>query len=255
VVRDVRVGDKDLKPGQGVLLIWASANRDEREFPDADRFDIHRRYERSLLFGHGQHKCIGEHIGMKMGTVMLEELLRSIVAFDVDARTSLAVAASLWLQPMLAETIRQSGIGRGGAPMGYRGPGAGVQPVIDDRHRRWSRLTIEEKVAPRRRTSGRCAVPRLASRRVRPTPNAPGRHLASAPPSVHPVRSARALRERQPAATGSPGRARPRLPVLLAPTVNLPVAARGRTEATRGSCWREARAAYCAASADPSSPP
>ena len=64
------------REGQGVLLLWGSANRDEREYPDADRFDIHRRYERSLLFGHGQHKCIGEHLGMRMGAIILEELLR-----------------------------------------------------------------------------------------------------------------------------------------------------------------------------------
>ncbi len=84
VVRDVEVGGKTLREGQGVLLLWGSANRDEAEFPHADRYDISRRYERSLVFGHGRHKCIGEHIGIRAGTVMLEELFASISAFTVD---------------------------------------------------------------------------------------------------------------------------------------------------------------------------
>ena len=84
VVRDVEVGGKELREGQGVLLLWGSANRDEAEFPRADEYDIDRRYERSLVFGHGRHKCIGEHIGIRAGTVMLEELFTSIDAFTVD---------------------------------------------------------------------------------------------------------------------------------------------------------------------------
>jgi cytochrome P450 len=83
-LRDVEVGGASIRQGQGLLLIWASANRDEAEYPDADRFDIHRRYERSLLFGHGQHKCIGEHIGLRMGAVMLEELITRVASFEVD---------------------------------------------------------------------------------------------------------------------------------------------------------------------------
>lgn len=84
VRRDVVVGGRQLREGQGVLLLWGSANRDESVFPDADRFDITRRPERDLLFGHGQHKCIGEHIGMRMGTVLLEELFTRIENHTVD---------------------------------------------------------------------------------------------------------------------------------------------------------------------------
>ncbi|MCB0994665.1 MAG: cytochrome P450, partial [Acidimicrobiales bacterium] len=84
VRRDVTVGGKELSEGQGVLLLWGSANRDESVFPDADRFDISRRPERDLLFGHGQHKCIGEHIGMRMGSVLLEELFSRISGYTVD---------------------------------------------------------------------------------------------------------------------------------------------------------------------------
>jgi cytochrome P450 len=83
-LRDIDVGGASIREGQGLLLIWASANRDEAEYPNANHFDIHRRYERSLLFGHGQHKCIGEHIGLRMGAAMLEEFITRVASFEVD---------------------------------------------------------------------------------------------------------------------------------------------------------------------------
>jgi cytochrome P450 len=84
VSQDVEVGGHTLRAGQGVLLLWASANRDEQEFERASEFDIHRRYERSLLFGHGQHKCIGEHVSMRMGSVLLSEMLTRIADYEID---------------------------------------------------------------------------------------------------------------------------------------------------------------------------
>jgi len=85
VSADVTVEGRRLRAGQGVLLIWASANRDEREFERADEFDISRRPSRSLLFGHGQHKCIGEHIAMRMGTALLAELADAVGDYEVEA--------------------------------------------------------------------------------------------------------------------------------------------------------------------------
>jgi len=84
VSSDVSIGGQQLRTGQGVLLIWASANRDESEFDRADQFDISRRPTRSLLFGHGQHKCIGEHIAMRMGTSLLSELAAAVTDFEVE---------------------------------------------------------------------------------------------------------------------------------------------------------------------------
>ncbi len=84
VQRDVTVDGRRLLAGQGVLLLWASANRDEREFDRADAFDIDRRPPRALLFGHGQHKCIGEHVAMQMGSTLLAVLAASVTDFTVD---------------------------------------------------------------------------------------------------------------------------------------------------------------------------
>jgi cytochrome P450 len=84
VTSDVEVGGKLLRAGQGVLLLWGSANLDESEFPNASAYDLHRRYERSLLFGHGQHKCLGEHLAVRMGTAILDELFEAIGPYEID---------------------------------------------------------------------------------------------------------------------------------------------------------------------------
>ncbi len=42
-----------------MVMLNGSANRDERHFPDGDRFDIHRDVGRHLAFGYGIHLCLG----------------------------------------------------------------------------------------------------------------------------------------------------------------------------------------------------
>ncbi len=72
-----------LREGQGVMFLWASGNRDEHEFEQADRFDITRRPRRSLSYGHGIHKCIGEHLGNLEGRILLEEILAAAPEYAV----------------------------------------------------------------------------------------------------------------------------------------------------------------------------
>jgi cytochrome P450 len=84
VKKELEVSGSKLREGQGVLFLYAAANRDEREFPDADRFDVLRCPRRTLSFGHGVHKCIGEHLGMTMGIILLEELLEAVGHYELD---------------------------------------------------------------------------------------------------------------------------------------------------------------------------
>jgi len=88
VAEDLELHGHKLRAGQGVMLLWASGNRDEREFDAADVFDIDRRPRRSLSYGHGIHKCIGEHLGNLEGRVLLEELLRAAPDYEVDREGS-----------------------------------------------------------------------------------------------------------------------------------------------------------------------
>jgi len=81
----VELRGQKLSPGQGVMFLWASGNRDENEFENADVFDIHRRPKRTLSFGHGAHKCIGEHLGNLEGRILLEEILAAVPKYEVVA--------------------------------------------------------------------------------------------------------------------------------------------------------------------------
>jgi cytochrome P450 len=52
-----------------------SANRDERQFPDPDRFDLQRDARRHLALGKGIHFCLGAPLGRLEARVALEELV------------------------------------------------------------------------------------------------------------------------------------------------------------------------------------
>jgi len=84
VARDFELRGRTLRAGSGLMFLWASANRDEREFPDPDQFDIERRAPRILSFGHGQHMCLGAHVARLEGRILLEEVLRAFPEYEVD---------------------------------------------------------------------------------------------------------------------------------------------------------------------------
>jgi cytochrome P450 len=66
VTRDVELGGEQLRQGDLVLLRYGSGNRDEAQFPGADRFDVERENARShLAFGAGIHTCIGASLARK----------------------------------------------------------------------------------------------------------------------------------------------------------------------------------------------
>jgi cytochrome P450 len=96
VARPKIVGGQQFEVGQGVLFLWASANRDEREFPDADRFDIHRKSPRILTFGSGAHSCLGAHVAQMEGRIMLEELLALAPDYEVDLDRSQRIRSEVF---------------------------------------------------------------------------------------------------------------------------------------------------------------
>ncbi|MGE5696138.1 MAG: cytochrome P450 [Candidatus Sericytochromatia bacterium] len=62
VRRHFTIHDTTINPGQRIITLIASANRDEREYPNPDEFIWDRRIERSVTFGRGQHFCLGFHL-------------------------------------------------------------------------------------------------------------------------------------------------------------------------------------------------
>ena len=66
-------------------LLFASANRDPREFGvDAGSLDITRTMARSLAFSSGPHHCLGAAAARLEGRVVIEELLSAMPGFVVD---------------------------------------------------------------------------------------------------------------------------------------------------------------------------
>ncbi len=84
--RDVTLYDKTIPEGAPVLLINGSATRDERFFPDADRFDIdrERKVGYNLNFGYGIHSCLGAALARMEGRMALDTLLDLIPNYEID---------------------------------------------------------------------------------------------------------------------------------------------------------------------------
>jgi len=83
VARDVVCRGQTIPEGSVMLLLNGSANRDERHFPDADRFDIHRTGAH-LSFGQGLHFCLGSALARMQARVVLEEVLQRWADWEVD---------------------------------------------------------------------------------------------------------------------------------------------------------------------------
>jgi cytochrome P450 len=75
---------QELKPGHRVILLYASANRDERVFDNPEEFRWNRPMEDHLAFGFGMHFCVGVHVARLEGRIMLEELLSRIPDYEID---------------------------------------------------------------------------------------------------------------------------------------------------------------------------
>jgi len=83
VAHDVKCWDQAIPEGSIMLLLNGSANRDERHFPDGERFDIHRRGAH-LSFGQGLHFCLGSALARMQARVATEELLKRWPDWEVD---------------------------------------------------------------------------------------------------------------------------------------------------------------------------
>jgi cytochrome P450 len=103
--RDVEVRGVQIRSGDPVVLLYASANRDADEFgPSADRFDAARRPNHHLAFGFGPHFCIGAALARLEGRVLLEELLDRFSRVERAGpieRTASAVIAGINRAPLV----------------------------------------------------------------------------------------------------------------------------------------------------------
>ncbi|MGH7786323.1 MAG: cytochrome P450 [Candidatus Binatia bacterium] len=84
LMRDVTLHGVTMPRDAFVLLLTGAACRDERQFPDADRFDIDREVPMQVAFGHGAHKCLGAALARLETRVGLEELHARIPEYRID---------------------------------------------------------------------------------------------------------------------------------------------------------------------------
>lgn len=77
-----------IPPDSKVLLLTGSAGRDDRAFPEADRFDIHRKVDQHLSFGYGIHFCIGAALARLEGRIAIEETLARFPDWGVEREKS-----------------------------------------------------------------------------------------------------------------------------------------------------------------------
>ena len=85
VTADVTLHDTTIPAGDKAMLLYGSANRDERVFgADADELDVCRQIDRMVSFGYGAHHCLGAAAARLQGIVAISELLTRCPDFVVD---------------------------------------------------------------------------------------------------------------------------------------------------------------------------
>ncbi|MEU0495219.1 cytochrome P450 [Mycobacterium sp. NPDC006124] len=91
VVIDAEVGGLQIPRGSRVLVVYASANRDEREWDQPDAFDITRDVNRHLGFGYGTHGCAGQGLARLESAAILRELAAQVRHIELTGRPTWAV--------------------------------------------------------------------------------------------------------------------------------------------------------------------
>jgi cytochrome P450 len=79
--RDVDVDGVSIAAGGRVVVIWASANRDERRWSRADELVVTRERQRHVSFGEGIHHCLGAPLARMEARIVLEEALPILVDY------------------------------------------------------------------------------------------------------------------------------------------------------------------------------
>ena len=94
LTEDVELHGKRIPANSKVLLLTGSAGRDERVYPEADRFDIRRSFRLHVAFGYGIHFCLGAALARMEGKIALEETFKRYKGWTVDKERSVPLHTS-----------------------------------------------------------------------------------------------------------------------------------------------------------------
>ena len=107
--RDVTIGDTTIPAARRVLLLYGSANHDERQYgPDAGELDLTRRPRNIMTFSQGAHHCLGAAAARMQSRVALTELLARCPDFEVDEPAIVWAGGSYVRRPLSVPVMVKS---------------------------------------------------------------------------------------------------------------------------------------------------
>lgn len=96
---DLDFAGQHVPAGALLSVTIGAANRDERHFPDPDRFDLHRRNDDHLAFGFGTHYCAGSHLALLEARTALAALVERLPNLRLDPDQKCAVVGLAFRSP------------------------------------------------------------------------------------------------------------------------------------------------------------
>lgn len=91
VAEDYDMSGVTLPKGSRVIVVYASANRDERVFENPDAFDVTRNVRKHIGFGHGVHMCMGLHLARLEMRSVLASMAKRVSRWELDGAPSVAM--------------------------------------------------------------------------------------------------------------------------------------------------------------------
>ena len=99
VQRECELDGYALFPGDRLMLLWASANRDPEIFEDPDEFRLDRKHPKHhMSFGRGMHFCIGSQLARLEGRIVVEEILKQTHHIGLNPQTPPEYARSIFIR-------------------------------------------------------------------------------------------------------------------------------------------------------------
>jgi cytochrome P450 len=105
VTSDIEFGGCPMKQGDKVLMNFPGANRDPAAFEEPDTVRLDRALNRHVAFGSGIHRCAGSNLARMELRVALEEWLRRIPQFSLDAGREITWAGGQVRGPRLLPVV------------------------------------------------------------------------------------------------------------------------------------------------------
>ena len=91
VAEDVEFHGVTMRAGDRILVVYASANRDEAIFENADAFDITRKTHKHLGFGQGVHMCMGMHLARLELKLLLTSMAKRVKRWHLEGEGTIAM--------------------------------------------------------------------------------------------------------------------------------------------------------------------